>query len=257
MKSNRVIWIVVIASVWITVAIVLDAPKGHGQEKRTVHTEVTPKVTNQIFSKYGVVDYDGVESLEASELERRKRASERYDNEGWVMKNPHPDDVKVGRISETVPPPLIPAQESDLVVTAKVIGVSTRLSNDKTGIYTEFAIKVNESIKNSPSVDLKAGITIDRAGGVVRYPNGQMVLYEDKGKGLPETGKEYILFLKGDQKSGNYQIITLYELNETTTIPLDSGRNFDEIKRTGKAGFLQNVREELGRSVHGSSARKP
>jgi hypothetical protein len=255
MKSNSLIWIVVAIMVWTALALVLETGTGHSQEKTPVQSTPTPTDAHSIFGKVGVVDYDAVESLEGSELERRKRASARYDNEEWVMKNPHPDDVKVARISETEPPPVLPIQESDVIVVGKITAAYTRLSNDKTGIYTEFSIDVVDSLRSSRSTDFKAGITIDRAGGIVRYPNGQLVLYEDKRKGLPDLGKEYILFLKADQKSGNYQTITLYELSAKATIPLDSGRKFDEIERMGKAAFLRTIRDELARRGRGRQDR--
>jgi hypothetical protein len=76
-----------------------------------------------------------------------------------------------------------------------------------------------------------------------------MVIYRDGQKGLPEVGREYALFLRADKKSENYEVVTLYELQETSTISLDSGRSVDDIKRMGKSSFLQTIRHRLSRPL--------
>jgi len=91
-------------------------------------------------------------------------------------------------------------------------------------------------------------ITTDRAGGVVRYPNGQTVIYRAGQYGLPQVGSDYLLFLRHDWKEPNCRIITLYQLHDTYTVPLDTGRKLDEVKQMGKSALLKAVREKLSAS---------
>lgn len=249
MKRNKVIWMLVFSVVLATVAVTMDSTDVDSQEKAAILPNPTPPVSGTDLSKYGVADYDAVFSLEASELERRKRASARYDNEGWVVKYPHPKDFAVGRFTEEIPPPLIPTRESDLIVIGKAVEVTAHLSNDKTGVYSEFTFRISQVMKNSNPLKPKQGssITFDRPGGVVCYPTGQKVLYEHGQKGMPEVGREYLLFLRTDTTSDNYDVITVYELRDVSTVPLDSGRNVEDIKRMGKSAFVQTVRDELSR----------
>jgi len=247
MKSNKIIWALIALLVSTTIATTFDAQNVNRRHQSAISPQATPPPGLPDFSQYGIADYDGIESGEASELKRRKRISKRYDKEGWVTKYPHHDTVKIGRVKENVPPPTVPTEESDLIISGKVIGVKAFMSSDKSSVYSEFTIKINEILKNSGVAGLKAGdsITIDRAGGVVRYLNGQEVLYLDSDDGLPEAGREYALFLEADKKSGNYKVVTLYELQQNQTIPLDSGRNVDDIKRMGKHEFLRTIRQRM------------
>ncbi|MBA2333909.1 MAG: hypothetical protein H0V90_03120 [Blastocatellia bacterium] len=258
MKSNRIIWGIVSLVVLITIAVTTGTLDGLGQEKSGLLPKATPPTDGPDFSKYGITDYDAVVSVAASESERRMRKSQRYDSQGWVQRNSHPETGKIGRYTEREPPPTIPTEESDLIVTGRIAGVTAHLSNDKRGVYSEFTVKVDQVPKNIVPIDIERGslITVDRAGGVVRYPNGQTVLYLDSEDGLPEVGREYLMFLTSDKKSENYAIRTLYELQETRTVPLDHGRRMDDIKRMGKSDFVKSVREKLSRPVVDDAPRR-
>jgi hypothetical protein len=247
-------WLLVLLFVSATTAVTLDARGGIG---RMIDSAPQPKGTPPDIDKYGTAEYDAQELTDPTEREKRRKKNQRYDKEGWVEKSPHPDTGMVGRHTEVEPPAALPTAESDLIVTGRVVGLQTHLSNDKTGVYTEYKIKVDQVLKNALSLDLSKGssIDIDRAGGVVRYPHGQSVIYRDSDKGLPENGREYILFLKSAPNSENYEVITLYELRDADTVPLDSGRKLDDIKRMGKSDFLNSLREKVSRLE--DKGRKP
>lgn len=243
MKHNRLIWILVLLFLVAT----LDGHGVRGQGNPTPQ----PQASHPDISKYGITDYNAELPLDLAERKKRNRSNQRYDNQGWVEKNPHPETGKIGRYTESEPPPTIPAQESDLIVTGRVVGAATHLSNDKSGVYSEYRVKVDQILKNSLPFDLSPGgfLKIDRAGGAVRYPHGQIVVYLDLVNDLPESGREYLLFLKSDRNSENYAVITLYELQDTKTIPLDRGRAADDIKRMGKSAFVKTVKDKLSKAA--------
>jgi len=118
--------------------------------------------------------------------------------------------------------PGIPSALSDVVLTGLISDAQAHLSNDKTGIYSEFAVVVGEVLKGDVN---KFGrtITMERFGGAVRFSSGRIQKYESDGQGMPRVGSQYVLFLKRlDQE--DFKLLTAYELRDDRVIPLDGSR---------------------------------
>ena len=253
MKSNRIMWGFVSLMVLITVAVSFGAFESSGREDSLLQSKVTPTATpwpvvkdTRDLSKYGSVDYSKApDDLSAARI----LANKRYDNlGGWVVNSVNPYTGGVGRVTEDEPPPLFPIDESPLIVLGKVEKATAFLSNDKSGVYTEYTIRVDDVLKNSDSN--KAGpkkVIADREGGVVIYPGGQRVMYQDSALGLPRLGSQYLFFLKKDDESPNYGIITSYEIDGGSARQVERGRNFDEFKDSDKTVFLEKVRAKISR----------
>lgn len=151
MKSNRMMWILVTLVVFTTIAVSFGTLDSRSQEKVGNQIQSTPTPDNvgyRDMTKYAVADYDEVLPTDAKECQKRKLANGRYDNQHWVIKNPHPDDGGAGLDDEKIPPPIIPAEESDLIVIGTITDVSAHMSNDKRGVYSEFTIRVKQILKN-------------------------------------------------------------------------------------------------------------
>jgi hypothetical protein len=262
MKNNRITWGIVALVVLITIAVSIGTLDSHSQSSSATESP-TPTPDNngsEVLSKYAVVDYDAPAPTNVTEREERKLKNKRYDNQDWVLKNPHPDDGGVGRFDEKTPVPLFPVDESDLVIVGKISNVAAYLSNDKSGVYSEFTIRADQILKNDASKKVKQGnsVVADREGGCVRYPNGQKVFYENSTKELPQVGREYVFFLTSDKKNPNYEILTLYELNGTSVIQLDYGYNFDDYRNVSKQNFIETIRKKISEaSTDKESRRKP
>jgi hypothetical protein len=224
----------------LIIGIVVTTGSAQGQDREAARKELEN-------NKQATVDYERVESGTAEELELRKRINRRYDNEGWVMRSPHYEDVGVGRVDEAPRPPVIPVKESSLVIVGKVVSADAYLSNDKQGIYTEFSICVSEVLKADPlDQDLKKGgcVTADRPGGVVRMPTGQKMWYSDANRGLPEVGQEYAMFLTRDNVSPNYSILTLYEFRAKGA-KVDPNPALRDLKIVDREDILAQIRREI------------
>ena len=143
-------------------------------------------------------------------------------------------------------PDAFPIDESFLIVAGEVHSVNSFLSNDKGGVYTEFKIRVDEILKNIGKKNPKT-VTADREGGVVVYPNGQRVLYQSSEKALPVSGSKYLFFLRRDDASPNYEIITSYNLSSPTIYQLENSRSSDAFRNEGKSTFLEIVRSKIAR----------
>ncbi len=158
----------------------------------------------------------------ASLARRQKNAS--YDDPRIVQSQASPGVVEVTVDSETPIAAEFPVAESDLVVEAEVTRSQAFLSEDGTGVYSEFAVTVSEVLAAAADVAVRKGakLTTERFGGRVRYPSGQIVRYRTMSEGSPVIGKTYVLFLKR-ARSGNYKILTGYAL-DTRVQALDGSR---------------------------------
>ncbi|HKP68909.1 MAG TPA: hypothetical protein VJV05_06475 [Pyrinomonadaceae bacterium] len=217
-----------------------------GQE---VAPETTVTETNraEFFAKFAVADYDAPLPENPDELAQRRIKGQRYDNSSWVAKNPNPDADYARRSLAIQPISAFPIEDSDVVVIGLAIGVSAYLSNDKTGVYSEYTIRVEQVLKDGGSRNLMAGstITMDRAGGAVRYPDGHKVAYFIAERKLPVVGTMYALFLRDDKRSKSFDIVTLYELKRDSVVPVDSGYSFEEVRGMTKSAFIKTVQEKV------------
>jgi len=251
MKRNRIMWGFVMLVVLTTIAVTLGTLESRSQQK----PQPTPtRPDNGGFNdltKYATVDYDAPEPAGAREREERRLKSQRYDGQHWVMSNPHPDDGGVSRYDEDTPPLMIPAAESDLIITGEIVGASAYLSNDKKSVYTEFNVCIEEILKEDALNKMVKGTCImaDREGGYVRYPNGQKIIYRISTRDLPGTGRKYVLFLTTDKKSPNYAILTGYELTENTFIPIDRDNRPGDFTGTDMSGFVEAIRGKISNTL--------
>lgn len=246
--SNKILWGVVSLALLIITALSLGASDNYGQKDDLQQSEKTPtpevKDTRDL-SKYGSIKYDAPQIENVQEWERRRKISQRYDNQGWVIKPVHPNTGGVGKITEDPPPPLFPIDESALIIVGEVEKVTAFLSNDKGGVYSEFTIRVEEILKNEEKRRPKKVIA-DREGGVVIYSNDQRVMYQSSQQELPLLGSKYLFFLTKDELSPNYVILTSYDLNNNGVRQMEMGRRFDEFKNVSKTAFIEVVRNKIG-----------
>ncbi len=117
-----------------------------------------------------------------------------------------------------------PFQTSDVVVIGTVRSGQSYLSKDKRNIYSEFKVSLQEVLKDSPTHYLRANDSIDvqRKGGSIRLPSGTVLTRAALADSMPITGGRYLLFLKYDQNTEDYAILTGYQLGGNEVYRLDS-----------------------------------
>ncbi len=145
--------------------------------------------------------------------------------------------------------PTLPVAESDAVLLGEVIRVQPYFSSDKTSIYSEFTVRVEEIVRNDKLGHLKTGrlATIEREGGCLRLPNGRTLLHRIEKQNLPFSGKRYVFFLKLREKA-DYIIVFAYELLEGAVFPLDDAANrpgAPEYWGTDENSFLNDLRAKI------------
>lgn len=236
------------AGLLVSLFIVLNGQgQANRQGERTINDVPFGRAAKDIDdAARPIVDYERGDRRQVDEDKSRKLKNARYDKYGSVKAEPHPETGEViwdsewsSAISD------LPADKSDLVVEGIVADSNAFLSEDKTGVYSEFAIRVSSAIKvgSGLSVNLGDMIVAERFGGRVRYPSGQIVLHRIGGQGFPISGKKYVFFLtKADHD--NYKLLTAYEVLGQKVYALDGSRiNF---RGKGNSKFDKHNGEDLG-----------
>src|SRR6266850_1999355 len=182
----------------------------------------TPATPPQ-YSSGPVTDYNAALSNSSDVL--RFRRGERYNI-------PNPSLPELGENSETAIWDLpethfqknpMPFDASDAVVVGTVTAGQAYLSNDRRNIYSEFKLKLQEIIKTPSTPYLRVGdsIDIERKGGAVRLRSGKVLTRSALADSMPQIGKRYLFFLKYNQDTEDYGVLTGYQLEGNEVYRLD------------------------------------
>ncbi|HEX8070030.1 MAG TPA: hypothetical protein VF546_08780 [Pyrinomonadaceae bacterium] len=194
-----------------------------------------------------VVDYEATEHIIPGDTKRQSK-NKHYDDASFVLKGPTEggtatrfDDWELGLAP-------LPAQQSDVVVLGTITDARAYLSADKTGVYSEFALKVETVLKDDGS---QAGsedtVVVTRPGGRVRYRSGKTMEYTISGQRMPDVGKRYVLFLR--QEEHDYSLVTGYELRAGRVYPLDAVKKFDNYRGADETEFLSQLRRSIAETA--------
>lgn len=208
-----------------------------------------------------IVDLSMVETSEIEQPFREKR-NKRYDLEGdkfdkskLVFREDSlaeiydlpTNDVKINAL---------PVYQSDAIIIGTVTDRKAFLSKDKTTVYSEFTVEVEQVLKGQTNVLLSSQdtIAIQRRGGAVKLPSGKILRRGTTTESMPLSDKKYLFFLRYFSDGESFGMITGYEFRNGKVFPLD-GRNLPEGKRkneqfTAYEGvnqdeFLRLIRNEL------------
>jgi hypothetical protein len=144
----------------------------------------------------------------------------------------HPLDEDSYPVVETAtvnPPglPDLPVNVSDTIVVGMITARHAYLSADKTAIYTEFRVQIDQLFKAPAESSLKPSefIDVERAGGLLQFSADVIISRGAANKTLPWMGKRYLLFLIYLPESKDFSIVTGYRLEGAQVIPLDKSSN--------------------------------
>lgn len=207
------------------------------------------RTLQELHARFPTVDYDSSEPTDLPEREKRKHRNKHYDGRGLVSEKPYASTSSVIEDSEAFYNlPALPAEQSDVILTADVLTSRAHLSNDKNGIYSEFNIHVDQVLKGTITTSSKNdSVSVSRLGGIVCYPSGQKVRYEVGNQNMPATQKRYVFFLKATDDPDSYEILTGYEMRPTTVLALDRGAKFEKFNGTDVVVFLNAVRDAISK----------
>lgn len=239
-KSNRIIRGFVSLVVLTTIAITFGSISSYSQRETSKEQNQN---TLEDLSNIPVVDYNALNLTNTAESEERRIKNKRYDESLYVFKNPNPlYNYSIASHAEISS--IIPYAEIKLIIIGKTMTANAFLSNEKKGVYSEFSVNIETILKKDDQRDLKTGetITMDRAGGIVRYPAGNKMLYMNGWQRMPKVNQRYLLFLdKDDEQNPNYKLITGYTLENGKVTSLDQSNIFGKYDGMSEKEFINLI----------------
>jgi hypothetical protein len=125
-----------------------------------------------------------------------------------------------------------------------VIKVQPYLSADRSRIYTEITIRVDEVLKQDRAsrISVNKTLVIDRLGGVLRLRTGQVVRDDVQidNLGVTQLGKRYVLFAHNANNGSDVSLMNSCELIDGEVFTNDS-------RPRRLISTLPGVPESLGR----------
>lgn len=199
-----------------------------------------------------IVAYEEGVAVDEAQPNVRKARNSRYNNAFSVRDEEEGIEALPVNSHWWLDMPALPVDRSTAVVIGTVKTSKAFLSDDKKGVYSEYAIQVEEALKNANSLQYvnTNTLTAERVGGAVRFKSGHLQRYRINDQGMPKVGRRYAFFLKLNPEQQDYTIVTGYELREGIVVPLD-GRNsnlpFMRYQGIDEGSFLIAVRESIAK----------
>lgn len=243
MKSKILGLLLLVAGV-----IALTMP-GQSQKNASVAKEATHKAR-----ELPIVDFAEKASTYAHLLSKQKVKASRYDRQSsQPIQEAYMISGRTWSTDWSKNLTALPFAQSDVVLIGGVMNSKAHLSNDKTGIYSEFGVQVEEILNDTMKDSIYPGSTVclERFGGAVRFPSGVIQKYETTGQGMPIVGQRYLFFLKRINDT-DFSIVTGYQLDGEVVSPLDGavveeGKGvypFDVYQGSDVSTFLRTVRTQ-------------
>jgi hypothetical protein len=143
----------------------------------------------------------------------------------------------------------LPVSRSAAVVVGTVLSSKAYVSKDRTYVYSDFQVRVDEVLKQDPQTNLVVGgqMLASRGGGTIHFPSGHIKDYVNHGEGMPAIGSQYLFFLvKPNMPEPEYEVIIggAYELRNGMVHPLDDF-NMD-FENSSDAELISRVRAAVG-----------
>jgi len=228
----------------LTVFAVTLIPSLDGQERRS---RVPPQRKAFDENRFPIADFTAPEPSDEHERSKRRVRGRKYDKSSWSV-NPEAlsdSTVRVDSIDRKLP--AFPLGQAKAVVIGITTDAHAYLSNDKSGVYSVFDVRIDEVLLNGSGLPLKNGTIIEaeREGGRVRFPSGKLHLYMISEQGMPHVAGRYVLFLTDGDNGSAFHILTGYELREGLVYPLDDLPNSRVYEKINEEEFLINLKRKI------------
>jgi len=198
------------------------------------------------LERWPAAEYDSSLPVDPAKRARRQAKNRKYDKSEWpILANDIADStVRLHQVNPDLP--AFPVEQSRVVLIGQIASAAGYLSNDKTGVYSEFTLVVEEVLKNDLAEQMLTGssIAVTREGGRIRFPSGRMHWYGIDRQSMPRVGGRYVLFLSGETEE-TLTILTGYELAAGKVMPLDDLNNPNRYQDAEEFSFLKSLRASL------------
>lgn len=150
--------------------------------------------------------------------------------------------------------PELPYAKADTIVFGTITHVQPFFTADGKGIYTEYSLKVVETVKNTAAASVLTddSITLLRQGGAVKLTDGHVVRHRISNDVTPVIGQQYLVFLKHQVQLEAFYYLKIWLVQGGTLsaiFPDDLAR-----ERSGQSQYsgkpLREVLAALGKLVN-------
>lgn len=146
--------------------------------------------------------------------------------------------------------PSYPASISAAVVIGTVLDAKGFVSDDRTYVYSDYQIQVDDILKQDTAAKLVVGrrLVASRTGAAVYFTSGHITHYVTLGRGQPKVGKQYLFFLlRPDPDIAEYDICygAAYELSDGRALPLDDEHHYRGLEDADASRLIKKIRDGI------------
>jgi hypothetical protein len=229
------------------------------REQEQTQVPAQEQQTLDFECQFPIVDYASSAPAATDERTTRKLRGSKFDKSPQSIDPANEAEVTADLSHWAMGLSAIPVDQSSSVVIGEVMDAKAYLSNDKTGVYSEFVFHVDKALKDG-SKHLKSGssILVARTGGRVRFPSGRVSQYFTAGQGMPRIGQKYILFLLRSEEEKYFYILTGYELRGGQVYLLDNpgrGHPITTYKGKDELSILKEIQTAIAKDSQAAPDR--
>ncbi|MGB8509301.1 MAG: hypothetical protein WCD76_13010 [Pyrinomonadaceae bacterium] len=175
--------------------------------------------------------------------ELRMLRNGRYDKSYTVEEFPPYITVTPRSANWVADVPSIPVTQCNVALIGEVSDARAFLSNDRTGIYSEFTITAEKILKSDVDINQGQSVIAERAGGSVRFPSGNIQrIYVFRGQRMPSLHNRYLFFLKRNETEETYTLLTGYAIQDGKISSLDNIQPYLSYTNSNEDYFLSLVK---------------
>lgn len=239
MQKYKTLLLTLVVVMVLTTLTMISSPKAQISPTKPQPAKAQRKkeINHFPIANYSEVPTDGM----------RRSRSEKRNKSDWSV---HPagsgdSTVVVDRVDLSLP--AFPTEKATAIVLGTVADARSYLSNDKTGVYSSFTIQVEEVLKNPGKLTIGGVIEGEREGGRVQFPSGRIRLYMIAEQDMPKVGSRYVFFLDAGDNETFFEILTGYEIKDSSILPLDELPQASGYKNSAAPKFLEELRTKLAK----------
>lgn len=202
--------------------ITVQNQQGNASQIESAPLAKQKRLTQAEFeNQFPIVDYSALEPDMSIARAKQVNAERRY-SKGQLPISEYSERT-ITHANWEVGLPALPVEQSQAVVLGRVVKAQAHLTSDKTVVYSEFLVQVDEVFKDeSNTITPNTSLAVTRSGGRVRFPSGHIALQIVAGQNMPRLEARYVFFLSRDNDTEDFHLLTGYELHAGRVYPLDN-----------------------------------
>jgi hypothetical protein len=155
------------------------------------------------------------------------------------------DGVTILKPGKTPDPQGLPVS-SDAVVVGTILRGKAFVADNRDFVYSDYVVRIDRILKPDVGKPFHEGdeVTTWLPGGSIHFPSGHTKHFIISGRGFPEVGTSYVLFLgRSDPRLNEYEIWTGYAIKNGVVLPLDEGN--ERFENADAESFLVTIQDAI------------